>query len=119
MLDMVAKLYIPAVIRYTAELAGSINSVRAAVPTANVTVQEKLLTKISNLLAEAEDAVEVLRKARSAAYQERDAKFQAEAYRKNVVPAMEALRAPIDELEGIVDKNAWPVPAYGDLVYEV
>jgi len=35
------------------------------------------------------------------------------------VPAMEALRMPIDELEGIVDKNAWPVPSYGDLVFEV
>lgn len=119
MLDMVAKLYIPAVIRYTTELATSINAVRMALDEAEVSVQTKLLKKISGLLATAEDAVEVLRKERSAAHRISDAKKAAEAYRENVVPAMEALRIPIDELEGLVDKKAWPVPSYGDLVYEV
>ena len=119
MLDMVAKLYIPAVIRYTMELAGSINSVRTAVPEASVAVQVKLLNKISAYLAQAEDAVEVLRKERSAAYAIKDTKEQAEAFREKVVPAMAALRTPIDELEGIVDKKAWPVPGYGDILFEV
>ena len=32
---------------------------------------------------------------------------------------MEALRAPIDELEMLVDKALWPVPTYGDLLFEV
>ena len=35
------------------------------------------------------------------------------------VPAMEALREPVDELEMIVDKEMWPMPSYGDLVFEV
>ena len=33
--------------------------------------------------------------------------------------AMEALRAPIDELELLVDKKDWPVPTYGDMLFEV
>ena len=36
-----------------------------------------------------------------------------------VVPAMHALREPIDKLELIVDKAIWPVPTYGDLMFEV
>ena len=32
---------------------------------------------------------------------------------------MEALRAPADELEMLVDKADWPFPTYGDLMFEV
>ena len=119
MLDMVRRMYIPAVISYATEVANSINSVRAAVPVANFSVQEKLLTRISELLAETESAKERLREARQACLVIKDAKEKAEAYRENVVPAMEALRVPVDALEKIVDKKFWPVPTYGDLVFEV
>ncbi|MBQ8632531.1 MAG: glutamine synthetase type III, partial [Lachnospiraceae bacterium] len=119
MLDMVRRMYIPAVISYATEVANSINSVRAAVPTANFSVQEKLLTRISELLAETESAKERLKEARQACLVINDAKEKAEAYRENVVPAMEALRVPVDALEKIVDKKFWPVPTYGDLVFEV
>lgn len=119
MVDMVRRMYIPAVIQYTTELAGSINAVRVAVPTADVTVQEKLLTQVSRLLAETEEAKEKVREARLAAVAITSAKEKAEAYRETVVPAMEALRIPVDKLETIVDKKFWPVPTYGDLVFEV
>ena len=36
-----------------------------------------------------------------------------------VMPAMQDLRDPIDRLELIVDKDIWPVPTYGDLMFEV
>jgi glutamine synthetase len=32
---------------------------------------------------------------------------------------MDDLRTPVDELEMMVDKKVWPVPAYGDLIFEV
>ena len=41
------------------------------------------------------------------------------AYRPAVIPAMDALRYPIDQLELMVDKSIWPVPTYGDLMFEV
>ena len=44
---------------------------------------------------------------------------QARFYHFDVVPAMEALRTPVDTLEMIVDKEAWPMPSYGDLIFEV
>jgi len=36
-----------------------------------------------------------------------------------VKSAMDALRAPVDKLEMIVDKDLWPMPSYGDLIFEV
>lgn len=47
------------------------------------------------------------------------ARQRAENYRENVVPAMAALRAPIDALETMVDVKIWPIICYGDLLFEV
>ena len=44
---------------------------------------------------------------------------QALFFKNTVFTAMEELRAPIDELEMIVDQEFWPVPSYGDLLFEV
>ena len=38
---------------------------------------------------------------------------------ENVTTAMKALRIPVDKLEMIVDKELWPFPSYGDLIFEV
>ena len=47
------------------------------------------------------------------------AKNRLNSIKFTVFPAMEALRAPVDKLEMIVDKEAWPMPSYGDLMFEV
>ena len=44
---------------------------------------------------------------------------QAVYYRDEVKTAMDELRAPIDKLEMLVDKSMWPMPSYGDLLFEV
>ena len=49
----------------------------------------------------------------------RPGKKQAFAYRNSVTVAMEALRKPVDSMEMIVDKDMWPMPSYGDLIFEV
>ena len=38
---------------------------------------------------------------------------------QNMKVAMEALRAPVDKLEMLVAKEIWPMPSYGDLLFEV
>ena len=48
-----------------------------------------------------------------------DSKERANAYHSKVVPVMEKLRTPADKLEMIVDKKYWPMPSYGDLMFEV
>lgn len=119
MLDMVSRLYIPAVIRYASELATAIHTIQSAVPTADVSVQTKLLKEVSSLLAKAQKAKESLGKKLEKAHAAEGGRKKAEEFYKNVVPAMDALRKPIDILEGIVDKRIWPVPTYGELLFEV
>jgi len=53
------------------------------------------------------------------AYAMKRGEAQARYYRDEVHAAMEALREPVDKLEMIVDKSMWPMPSYGDLIFEV
>jgi len=46
-------------------------------------------------------------------------KEQAEYYHQVVFKDMAELRVPVDKLEMIVDKEEWPMPSYGDLLFEV
>lgn len=43
----------------------------------------------------------------------------AKAYKDDVMAAMAALRKPADELEVMMPKEVWPMPTYGDLIFEV
>lgn len=119
MIEMVNKKYIPAVIKAVATLAESINSVKAAVPSADVSVQTTLLTDTSALLARAKAAVINLQEVVTEAATKEEGAEQATYFKDVVFSAMAELRAPIDALELIIDKEAWPVPTYGELLFEV
>ena len=105
MIDMASKQFIPAFIKYTKTLADTVNSVKAA--GADASVQLDCLNKVA------------LVKVTDEAAAKEEGAVQANFYHSNVFPAMEALRAPVDKLEMIVDKEAWPMPSYGDLIFEV
>ena len=113
------KHYIPAVIRFTTELGNSITAVSTACPGADVSVQTNLLNKISGLLAKTSAAMDALQAVTAETNAIQDGCQMANAFHDKVVPAMAALRAPVDELELLVDKDYWPVPTYGDLMFEV
>ena len=117
MIDMASKQFIPAFIKYTKELADTVIAVKEA--GADTTVQAGILTEVSELLAETKKALEALKVVTDQAAAMEEGEDQARFYHFDVVPAMEALRAPVDKLEMIVDKEAWPMPSYGDLMFEV
>ena len=117
MIDMASKQIIPAIIKYTKELADTVVAVKEA--GADASVQAELLTEVSGLLAESKKALEALKVVTDQAAAMEEGEDQARFYHSDVVPAMEALRAPVDKLEMIVDKEAWPMPSYGDLMFEV
>ena len=117
MIDMASKQIIPAVIKYTKTLADTVISVKEA--GADASVQAELLTEVSSLLNQTKKALEALIAVTDQASSMEEGADQARFYHSDVVPAMAALRAPVDELEMIVDKEAWPMPSYGDLIFEV
>ena len=118
MIDIATKQIIPAVIRYTTVLADSINTVKA-VGEIDVSVQMDLLKKTSKLLKQVNSAMSKLSKLVDQIPQQEEGRKRARFCRDKVVPAMEALRTPVDELEMLVDKEMWPMPSYGDLIFEV
>ncbi len=118
MIDMAGKQIIPAVIKYTTSLANSINAVKAACD-ADISTQTDLLKEVSGLLAEAKEALVKLSEITAQGGAIEEGRAQAAFFRDEVKTAMDALRAPIDKLEMIVDKEMWPMPSYGDLIFEV
>ncbi len=119
MLHMATKHFIPVAIKYSTTLAQSISAVQAACELADLSVQKGLLVRVSQLLAKANAAVEEIKALVAQAEQMEHVKDMALFYHERIVPAMAALRAPVDELELLVDKSVWPVPTYGDLMFEV
>ena len=117
MIDMARKQFLPAIIKYTRTLADTVNAVKEA--GADASVQSETLAEITVLLKEARAALMELEKVTGEVAQLSDGPEKARAYYEVVHPAMDALRDPVDQLEMIVDKEAWPMPSYGDLIFEV
>lgn len=119
MIDMAGKQIIPAVVKYTTQLARSLSAVQNACPEADVSVQKELLLETSDLLSEMKRALSALEDETAKASLIPVQKERAYAYHDRVTVAMEALRHPADRLEMLVDKELWPFPSYGDLLFEV
>ena len=117
MIDMASKQFMPAFIKYTKILADTVNAVTAA--GADASVQKEVLNEVTALMGETKKALDALVKVTDEAAAKEEGAVQANFYHSDVFPAMEALRAPVDKLEMIVDKEAWPMPSYGDLIFEV
>ncbi|MBQ7972533.1 MAG: glutamine synthetase III [Lachnospiraceae bacterium] len=117
MVEMASRQLIPAEILYVRELSDAVISGNNA--GINTKVQKRLLDEVNGLLEQMQDALDLLEKEIVAARELKDHKERAFFYRDRVKTAMEALRAPADALEVITDKDIWPLPTYGDLLFEV
>ena len=117
MVDMANKMIIPAAVKYTKKLADTVLTVKEA--GVDATVQTEMLSDVSVRLAEMKKAVKELEDITQKAADIEDTQAAAIAYKDEVMPAMAALRKPADELEVIMPKEEWPMPTYGDLVFEI
>ena len=118
MIDIASKQIIPAVIKYATVLANSISAVKA-VGAADVSVQTEILEEVSALLSETKVALVKLTDVVDKAASVPEGREMAVFFRDEVKTAMDELRAPVDKLEMLVDKDMWPMPSYGDLMFEV
>ena len=119
MIDIAGKSIIPAVIRYTTRLADSIIKLKSAISGIEPYAQNAILIEVNEHLKESKVALENLKNYMDNTTEITDVTAHAKYMHEVVVPAMEALRKPIDTLEMIVDKDLWPMPSYGDLLFEV
>ena len=115
MIDMASKMFIPSVVYYTKELADTAIAVKEA--GADASTQIELLNAVTAKLNETKAGLEDLKKATVKAQSIDNNQEKAESYKSEVMAAMAELRKPVDELEMIVDKEVWPVPSYGDILF--
>ena len=116
MIDMTGKDILPAIISYTTELAQSVQTIEAV--GVDASVQRELLTKVTILLKQASAALADLKEKQIRA-SKLTGEAQARYYYEAVSPAMRVLRAPVDHLEMIVSGKLWPIPTYGELLFNV
>ena len=117
MIEMANKMIIPAAVKYTKKLADTVIAVKEA--GADASVQADMLSEVSGKLAEMKTAVKALEEVTAKAADAECTKCKAEEYKDDVMAAMAELRKPADELELIMPKELWPMPTYGDLVFEL
>ena len=107
-LDIAKTLILPAVAKAIAELGGASASKGIA----------KITTKIATLADSLVEKTEALEKAQIAAVGKDALIDQAKAFKSAVIPAQEALREVVDELETLVSDDLWPLPKYRELLFQ-
>lgn len=119
MIKMTRRQFIPAGIRFVEMLGNSIQSVKNAGVKASTGVQEKLLEKSSALLDKIYAAVEKLDNSLNAEKSHKDILAHARYIKETIMEDMASLRQSVDELEILTDHDLWPVPTYGQILYDV
>lgn len=117
MVDIASRSVIPAVVHWTGSVAETIHSLESI--GADAQVQRELLDESGRLLAATSEALKELRSRSKEVERMPEGRERAVFCHEKICPAMEALRSPVDRLEMIVDKEMWPMPSYGDLMFEL
>ncbi|MCR4641900.1 MAG: glutamine synthetase III [Lachnospiraceae bacterium] len=117
MIDMVKKQIMPAVMLYSGKLAETVRNVKEA--GADASVQSGSLAEVTEKLGELKGALDKLEEDLKKVSAYTGAKERAFWYKDCIFNDMIELRAPADALEMMVDKSMWPIPTYGDMLFEV
>lgn len=117
MIDMVNRQYLPSVLKYLKDLSSSYNEMKNADLSLNINSLKGRIIYLNDLYNKTAIKLDELINERLKV-SKLDGIEQAFAYRDNIVPIMKDLRALVDEMEGIVDANYWPVPTYASLLYD-
>ena len=118
MVDMARKEILPAVLRYTGDLAAEICEKKKAVAVLPCRAETKLLEKLSVFSDEIDAAIEALEESIGGCAGE-DVTAQAFFIRDELLGKMDALRALCDKAETLTAAFYWPFPTYGDLLFKV
>ena len=114
---MVRRFFLPAINSFAADVARDIAQVKAALPSADQTFQEKKLQTVVDGAKRVEEALDALNTAHLANVEIADQQERANDNAHHVIPLMDELRAAIDAMEIVVDDNHWPVPTYNEILF--
>ena len=118
MIDMARKEIIPAVTRFTADTASAV-SVKNSVVSVACKYEKRLITMLSDLIDEMDEAVTALEGA-VAELKTIDSTIKASEFvRDSLLPKMDSLRAAADKAETVTSEDYWPFPTYDKLLFGV
>ena len=119
MIEMASRKFIPAAIKYAGTVADAINSISTALDESEADNEREMLGECLELIGDARRSLKRLSDNVNTAARIANEEEKAHYFRDYVVKAMQALRESIDALELQVDAELWPVPTYGELIFEV
>ena len=119
MVNMVWKDILPAVSAYSASLAEAALSKEALGAGVNTAFERATAAKLSELMRDTAERTEALRAANEKAKAEPEALVRARLYHDEVLAAMDHLRESVDAMEVLCDREVWPYPTYGDILFSV
>ena len=119
MVDMARKEILPAVEAYLSDLSGTVAAKAAAVPGLACKYEKGIITKLSTLVDEIDDAAEALDSTLVRLKAVPDVTDAAYVIRDVVLQKMAELRVVCDEAETLTAASYWPFPTYGDLLFGV
>jgi glutamine synthetase len=111
-LEMASTSVLPAASRYQTELASNLASLQAV----GMTGDSSTLDEVSGALAALRAGIVKLRH-ELGSKAAKHAAAQAKHAQVALLPAMAAVRAASDELEGLVADDLWPLPTYQEMLY--
>ena len=114
---MVRRFFLPAINSFAADVAKDIAQVKAALPSADQSFQERKLQPVVDGTKRVEEALDALNTAHLANVEIADQQERANDNAHHVIPLMDELRAAIDAMEIVVDDNHWPVPTYNEILF--
>lgn len=118
MIDMARKEIIPAVTKFTADTASAV-AVKNEVVSVACKYEKRLITMLSDLIDEMDEASSALEGAVAELKSYEDAVSASEFVRDSILPKMDALRAAADKAETVTAEDYWPFPTYDKLLFGV
>jgi glutamine synthetase len=114
-IQIATRMILPAALRYQSEVALAIANLKAA----GVTVPKSQAALLSELVEAVDDLQEATDRLSAATdeFGDGDSLAHAKHSRDAIIPAMNAVRAAGDRLEGLVADDLWPLPTYQEMLF--
>ncbi len=119
MIDMAKRDILPAMSRYSAQIADAGAKKKAYLPDSDCTYETESVKALTSLIADAYGWVIKLEADLESAKSVTDSQKLADVYKDVIIKDMEELRLAVDSMEEIAASDAWPYPTYGDLLFGV
>ena len=119
MINMLGKDIMPALCKYSEQLAQTIVAKKSAIKESTCVYETKLLKIVDTSLEKLSSKTTHLEGLLHSAEKMVGAIEQAQFYKDKVIKEMEDIRLIVDDLEKIVDRTYWPYPTYEELMFSI